>query len=230
MAVIVVLSLIVLVIVICSVMKESEVRNESMNIVETSVDFDASKTIKGVTCGAFVLSINDEKQKVFCAVYTDRRYFDYSDILSVEMLVNGSTIESKKSILGTVGGALLGGAIGGATGAVVGGLSSKSTSSTTIDSIQIHVVFKNISTKPLDIIFHATKYTEGVARKEARQIMDLFKIMIDQADSTKQHQPQNGNQTISTVDELRKIADLRASGIITDDELEKLKKRILGEN
>lgn len=72
------------------------------------------------------------------------------------------------------------------------------------------------------------KFTK--ANKEVMHLHSLFKVLIDKADKEdkKIEQRQNNNiPTYSSADEIRKLHDLLSDGIITQEEFESQKKKVI---
>ena len=171
------------------------------------------------------------------------KIFNYSDIIEVSYEENGNQLFSK-STSRTVGGAIVGGMLMGGAGAVVGGLSGDTKQNKEVKSMDIKILLR--STEQTSYVLHfmasssplKTKDTTDKERyeeflKNANQAKDLLSIIIDDA---KQNAPQIApvvsqpvaSQTPSVADELTKLAKLKADGILTEEEFQAQKAKLLG--
>lgn len=167
------------------------------------------------------------------------RTFHYKDILESEVIIDGETV-TKTSRSSQIGGAILGGILAGGVGAVIGGLSGKTASKEKVKTIQLKVIV-NDTKKPLQIIpflnepnsidRSSQKFTK--ANKEVMHWHSLFRVIIDMADKEEkskksiQNNSNDANHNINTADEIRKLHELLKEGIITQDEFDLQKKKII---
>ncbi|MCV9888772.1 SHOCT domain-containing protein [Metabacillus halosaccharovorans] len=179
----------------------------------------------------------------FGAVTDDIQYsartFHYIDILESEVIIDGETV-TKTSRSSQVGGAILGGILAGGVGAIIGGLSGKTSSKEKVKTIQLKVIV-NDTKKPLEIITFLNEPTSIdrsnekfiKANKEVMHWHSLFKVIIDMADKEDksknviQNNTDESNPTFNTADEIRKLHDLFKEGIITQEEFDLQKKKII---
>ncbi len=168
--------------------------------------------------------------------------FNYSDIIEVSYIENGDTMFTK-STGRTIGGALVGGVLMGGAGAVVGGLSGDTKQDKVVRSMDIKILLR--STKDTTCILHfmdssnplKTKEASDKTRyeaflKNANDAKDLLSVIIDDAKQTVTpispviSQPV-AQQSPSVADELAKLAKLKADGILTDEEFQTQKAKLL---
>lgn len=168
------------------------------------------------------------------------RTYDYKDILESEVIIDGETI-TKTSRSSQLGGAILGGILAGGVGAVIGGLSGKTASKEKVKTIQLKVIV-NDTKKPLQIITFLNE-TNSIdrnnqkfikANKEVIHWHSLFKVIIDMADKEEKSNQviqnninNSSSQSFNTADEIRKLHDLLKEGIITQEEFNLQKKKII---
>ncbi|MBR6031104.1 MAG: SHOCT domain-containing protein [Bacteroidaceae bacterium] len=169
--------------------------------------------------------------------------FNYFDIIDVSYEENGNQLFSK-STGRTVGGAIVGGMLMGGAGAVVGGLSGDTKQNKEVKSMDIKILLHSTeqtsyvlhfmaSTSPLKTKETADKTRYDEFLKNANQAKDLLSIIIDDA---KRNAPQIAPvvsqpvapKTSSIADELTKLAKLRADGILTEEEFQTQKAKLLG--
>lgn len=107
----------------------------------------------------------------------NKDWFDYSDLISYELLEDESVVTS-----GGVGRALIGGAIFGGAGAIAGGITGKRTAKKRIESLYIKVTLKSFDcpciiiplvTKPLKL---NSKEYQNVFN-EAHQILSMLDVI-----------------------------------------------------
>ena len=155
------------------------------------------------------------------------RIHSYDDILDFELLQDGDTI-----IKGGLGRALVGGALFGGVGAVVGGVTGKRTTKKTCKSLRIKITLNDIATpvEYIDILKMEVKINSIAYRKyesQAQEILSLLQVMCD-SNKTSQATPENTTQSQGMADEILKLKELLDSGIITQEEFEAGKKKLLG--
>lgn len=169
----------------------------------------------------------------------------YADIMGVEIQENGSTIQSK-SMMRTVGGALVGNLVAGGAGMIVGGLSGKSKEIKKVSSITVIIKLRNISEPSVNIVcFDAMKhmgvkeiktndqsiygeeYRKGY--KAATRIAQIIGVIIDENDRKLKegHENNNGNSGHSDVEALEKLVAMKEKGLISDEEFAAMKSKII---
>ena len=167
-------------------------------------------------------------------------FISYDDIISVEVIEDNTVIASKSTIR-TIGGAVVGGALAGGAGAVIGGLSGNTNMKKKVKMVQIKLRLRDIKKPTLfincfDYMTMANgievkpdgmlgyKYKQGL--EHAQQIADLVSIIIDDVDR-RQKQASNNNTSNSVADELVKLSELKAKGILTEEEFNAQKSILL---
>jgi len=187
----------------------------------------------------------DESSKQFTVVslnsFKDKVY-KYKDILKSEILTDGVSVTSTNRG-SQVGGALLGGLLAGGVGALIGGLSGSQTSQEKIMKIELIVIVTD-TTNPvhkisfLDSFPHAKDsqaYKDAYAK--AHHCHQLIAVLIRQADDEDgQSELINTNRSISmstqqgasVADELKKLKQLKDEGILTDEEFDAQKQKLIG--
>ena len=171
-----------------------------------------------------------------------QRIVKYDSIISVSFEENGNTISSR-STSRTIGGALVGGIILGGAGAVVGGLSGNTSQNKIVSDISVKILLRHPETTSITIkCFHSgqlnTKNESDKSRyesayKNAQKIKDIITVIIDKIDN--EYKKQNvisaqANNNISVADELAKLAKLKESGILTVNEFEQEKHKLLNKS
>jgi len=195
----------------------------------------------------------DEENKKVCIIYSklqSKIILDYKDILESEILEDGNTI-TKTSRSSQIGGALLGGLLLGGVGAIIGGLSGEKSSVKEIIRVDLKIVINNIKKpvhvlnflfddsvdpmngRPFGIKKDSTKYKDAISK--ANHWHSLMSVLIrraDEEDKDKEQANRNNNvvaqQLTSVADELRKLKQLNEEGVLTDEEFESQKKKLIG--
>lgn len=166
----------------------------------------------------------------------------YEKIISIEVVENNTIIASKSSTR-TIGGAVVGGALAGGAGAVVGGLSGDSEMKKLVSLIQVRIRLRDIESPVLLIncldckaMFGCEKiesnnsvYKTGL--EDAQKISDLISVIIDDVDRVEKYKLASmiSSPTGSYAEELAKLADLKSKGILTEEEFDKQKSKLLNQ-
>ena len=219
-------------------------------------DFTESKVLKGKGGNSYYLATDDIRKKVFY-VYGDKKLiFDYKDVVAVDVIQNGEILVSKKSAARALGGAILGGAvIGNDTGAILGAMAFGSSSShSQISKLYVHVLLRNQSLPSLDFMCYNSfgqtipqmnynlEYKEASDR--AQELYDLFRLIIDEADSIKREEEKqidakkkaeekqvaDAMDKLTAAQELMNVSELYLKGLLTDEEYAKMKEKIIGKD
>lgn len=182
---------------------------------------------------------NTNEQLFICQVrdtIAEKSIIKYNNILEVEILTNGVTV-SKKSATRTIGGSLIGGAIFGGAGAVVGGLSGDSVSHEKINSIKIKILIKDMENPSITLDWWKSSNKEGCALDDTaiqtpyincNTIKDIISVIINnEDDKAEKLEGIESSQTISVADEIIKLVQLKDMGVITDEEFENQKSKLL---
>lgn len=191
------------------------------------------------------LFLMDDFFKVLVLVGPDcHEIFNYSDIIQVSYEENGSQLYTK-SAGRTVGGAIVGGFLMGGAGAVVGGLSGASKQNKEIRNMDIKILLRSTSRTSCVLHFkdvdRVLKTKEDADRKlyetyvkNANQAKDVLSVIIDDAKQASAPiaqpitQPVVAPASSSVADELAKLAKLKADGILTEEEFQAQKSKLLG--
>lgn len=192
------------------------------------------------------LFIMDEFFKVLIIVgESSHEVFNYTDIIEVSYEENGNQLYTK-SAGRTVGGAIVGGVLMGGAGAVVGGLSGASKQNKEVKSIDVKILLRSTSRSSCVLHFkdidRVLKTKEDADRKmyetftkNANEAKDILSVIIDNAKQIQVSAPvaqplvqQVSSPSPSVADELAKLAKLKADGILTDEEFQMQKAKLLG--
>ena len=241
--------IVVIAIVICFAIINHQIQNKREEnetrgiVIEGRVnnvsDFSPTQKVIGLN-NLYIFAIDENNRKVAYFDEEQETFIPYDEIISVDLIENNTTVASK-STMRTIGGAVVGGALGGGAGAVVGGLSGNTEVKKKVSLIQVRLRIRDISMPTLLInCFDCKTMTNGEDIKtdglsgyiynqciqHANQIVDLVSVIIDDVDR-KQKQVTTGNASSSVADELAKLADLKAKGILSEEEFNVQKSKIL---
>lgn len=182
-------------------------------------------------------NLNIELSKSFSKFDYKAMVFNYNDILQSEIIEDNNII-TKTSRSGQLGGAILGSILAGGVGAVIGSLGASKTSSTTTKKMQLQIVVNNSEKSFYRILFssfpEALPKTNYQYKKVYDEILHWHNILsyliksvdeneLNNIDSPKEIKKQN----LSISNELLQLSELLKNELITKEEYEKLKMKII---
>lgn len=183
------------------------------------------------------IAYDDQALSICSFNKTEEIVIHYNDIIQCEMIEDGSQI-TKTSRGSQVGGALIGGAVAGGVGAIIGGLSGSKTTSERVEKLQLKITVNNTIEPVQNITFLnspvGTKKSDpiysGHFLKEARYWHGLVSVLIKRADDESIQFVQNVDSPVeseSVADELLKLAQLHKDGLLTKEEFDAQKLKLL---
>lgn len=200
-------------------------------------DFSATQKVIGVN-GVTGLAVDEQRKKICLIDHMTKqvvsRIFSYKDLLSSEIFEDGEAV-SRTERSSQIGGALIGGLAFGGVGAIIGGLSGKTRTSDKVKIIDLRLTV-NDTANPL----HDVRFLDLETKKESflyvgainqvRHWHGLMEVLIKRADAD--DKAANMDESLksspgSLADELKKLAELRDSGVLSGDEFEQQKMRLL---
>lgn len=206
-------------------------------------DFDASQQIVGED-GESGIALDEQRKKVCLIKHNsgniDLAVISYKDLLASEICEDGTSV-TKTSRVSQAGSALLGGLLLGGVGAVVGGLTGKKTTTDKIKRISLRLTVNSTQAPIHDVNFMTVEGKRGGliynnAIQKASHWHGLIEVLIKRADSEEQDLNGSAYQTaltspsFSVADEIKKLADLHNSGVLSSDEFQQQKIKLLGVN
>ena len=203
-------------------------------------DFSATTTITGVR-NFYKFMIDEDRKKVAYIDNIRQKVFTFDQIRNVEVSEDSKTVYSS-STLSTIGRTIIGEAVAGTAGAIIGGLTTKTKESTEVSSINVKILLNDSTTPSFSFFTLDSKkmsadgkplktsefiYKQAIGKTE--KIVDAINTIIQSqrsiaasSSNQEQHTP-----TISVADELKKLVELKECGVLTEEEFEEQKRRVL---
>ena len=195
---------------------------------------------------SYIFAVDQNRKKIAYIKKYYKEVVPFEQIISVEILEDNAILHQKSS-LRTIGGAVVGNVVAGGAGMIVGGLSGGTKQNKTVSRVQVKVKLRNINhpSFTIDCFNCKTMTIEGKPIKpdsmqgslykqglnDAQRIADTISVIIDATDREQKntlHITQKKTLTGSVADELSKLADLKAKGILTDEDFNTQKQALLG--
>ena len=192
----------------------------------------SNPTLRAYNDYAFIT--DDVNQYVFILTPSKSYFLLYSDLVSVSYEENGNDVYNK-----SLGGAVVGGLLFGGVGAIVGGSTAKAKQNKEVSKMVIKILKKDTANPNIRLVIYSgvilkTKNTADNMRyeelmKEVTGIKDIFSVILDIADNQKKFSKDEESvpSPVSVADELTKLANLKAQGILSEEEFEKQKAKFI---
>lgn len=154
-----------------------------------------------------------------------KEYIKYNQIVSFELIEDGETITK-----GGLGAAIVGHAMFGMGGAVVGSIIGKKKTKPICNSLQIRISVKDYYTKNIFVkyIETPTKNTSTIYKQmlnQSRKAISELQVAVSSVESASDEA--KGGDLNSLADEIAKLRNLVEQGILTQEEYESAKKKLL---
>jgi hypothetical protein len=181
----------------------------------------------------------DESSELICIIgglknNLDIVIFPFKSLVAVELVIDGDVISST-SRSSQIAGAALGDLLLGPIGLVVGGLSGKKNMRQQVSKMDLKLTFDDMA-RPVCIVkfIHTATprggpFFEG-SLSNAERWLAIFSLIIRRFDREFQVQAQgvqHSSVAVSVADELVKLAGLVQKGLISNDEFNSQKQRLL---
>ena len=210
--------------------------NDTTELEEISEDdivfFDEEKFDNSMKFDKNIVAINKEKQEIqfFYKLKLDK-IISFENVVECNIIENSNVMES-----GGVGRALVGGIIAGGAGAIVGANTRKSKN--IVSNLSIRIVTNEVddplynlnlityqidTNKPLYANFYK------MAMNFANNVYATIQAIINEnnKNTNKSKEDLQEQKSSNGLEQLEKLAELKDKGIITDEEFEESKKKIL---
>ncbi|WP_339280957.1 SHOCT domain-containing protein [Lysinibacillus sp. FSL P2-0066] len=198
-----------------------------------------SKIVLDDTNKQMGLWLNTIKNVVFLSKTSSKYDFKFillpfKDILSVEIMVDGVSV-TKTSRSSQLGGALVGGVLAGGIGAIIGGTSGSKTTTEDVKQINLLITVNDVHNPIYIVNFFSSNVDTGLQITNHKDAMMVCKewygilTHIIKADNSSEKLPSNSttSETVNMSDKLKELKQLNIDGILTDDEFNKQKQKIL---
>ena len=196
----------------------------------------STPAVKAYNDYAFIT--DDVNEFVAIVTPTSMHLHRYSDIVSITYEENGNDMYNK-----SLGGAVVGGLLFGGVGAIVGSNTAKAVKNKKIERMSIKILLKSTSDPTILLEIYNSRndgailetkkdadkiFYEGLM-KEVTGIKDIFSIIIDIVDksSASQNQQISVSASNSIADELTKLVQLKDAGVLTEEEFQAQKAKLL---
>lgn len=196
----------------------------------------STPAVKAYNDYAFIT--DDVNEFVAIVTPTSMHLHRYSDIVSITYEENGNDMYNK-----SLGGAVVGGLLFGGVGAIVGSNTAKAVKNKKIERMSIKILLKSTSEPTILLeIYNSRKdgailetkkdadkiFYKGLM-KEVTGIKDIFSIIIDMVDKRNVGQSLqiSTSSSNSIADELTKLVQLRDAGVLTEEEFQAQKAKLL---
>lgn len=223
-----------------------KVRYNKGRIIKTIFNLDDELKALGITINKCSLSLkaygdyafitDDVNEFIVIVKPAIIQVLRYTDIVSISYEENGNNVYNK-----SLGGAVAGGLLFGGVGAIVGSNTEKVTQNREVSSMSIKILLKSTSNSTIFLTIYngaplKTKEIEDrmlyeKLKKEAIGIKDIFSIIIDITDKHSSQVVTNQTTSMSKAgsiaDELTKLAKLKDSGILSEEEFNAQKSKLL---
>ncbi|MCY8911043.1 SHOCT domain-containing protein [Bacillus atrophaeus] len=154
------------------------------------------------------------------------KLFSFDDVLQVEMLEDGVTV-NKTSATSQIGRAALGGLIAGGVGAIIGGLSGESVSSQKIKKAQLKVIVNNKEKSFYTITFIHFDEPQSKENEYYKPLNDRLIHCFNLLTHILKKDANKNTHSNGVADELTKLAALYKDNLLTHKEYESQKKKLL---
>jgi len=188
-----------------------------------------------------LIAIDDASRQIaFKEGMSSIRKYPYSDILGCEVVEDGETTYRKSGALGR---AVVGGIIAGGAGAIVGGITAKGQENREVKTVDFKLLLRDTNNPSFRIRFFdaweesartkkSVKYSDSVygpilrnAVNDLNSWKETIEVIIDQLDRATGHVVSPSG---SLADELAKLNELKNQGVLTAEEFERQKSKLLG--
>lgn len=183
-------------------------------IENNMLEFNATSTIGNL------LSIDDNNNRICIQSSTGPKFIKYKDLISTELLED----DFVKISSGGLKRAIAGGLLFGGAGAIVGGVTGKKKTKSIIKSLKIKITIRDKNNPVIYVVLSKTELkTSSLLYKglieTAQKIIGTLECIINENN--------NITNSLSSADELMKLKELLDSGLLTQEEFNIEKKKIL---
>ncbi|MGL4849196.1 MAG: SHOCT domain-containing protein [Clostridium sp.] len=206
----------------CRVAEKEEAKKEKAENLSKASNFSSTTNVK-----KFIYFNDDTEELYIPSIWEGPTFLKYEEISSFELLEDGSSISS-----GGVGRAVVGGALFGGAGAIVGGVTGKKKTTNISSSMEIKITTRDIN-NPVKIVkifkkdLKRTSLLYKEYRKDAFSIIAILEIIVERLNAKENTREVAKASGTSKIDELKGLKELLDSGILSKEEFESEKAKVL---
>lgn len=209
--------------------------NNEKELEEVSEDslfiFNEDKFDNSMKFDKNIMAVDKNKQELYFFYESELdRIIKFEDIVECKIIENSNVVES-----GGVGRAIVGGALAGGVGAIVGSNTRKSKN--IVSNLSVRIVTNeidnplyNVALITYNIDINKTLYANfyKIAMQFANNVYATIQAIINENNKSKTQKEDIQEQNNTTgLEQLEKLAQLKEKGIITQEEFEESKRKIL---
>ena len=205
--------------------------NETKKKIENVVK---SSSFANITTSSYFLIDEVNRHVVFINTNKEIKtsIIDFDKLVGMEIVQDGKVVYKK----GVVGGALIGGALFGETGALLGGMAGDSTEGGVIFSYKIIFSVDDmkqpvIEFELLDEAINMSSDLERIVFADIKSFGSKVKsavgAIVENANKARVSKVEVNNPNFSVADELKKLVALKETGVLTTEEFDSMKKKLL---
>jgi hypothetical protein len=222
---------------------QRSIRELALNNLKNRTNFQVTKRFQGSRFVSQEIVVDENKKEV--AFIDGERWgkYNYRDILKSEVVIDGEEL-LKTSRTSQIGGALIGGILAGGVGAIIGGLTGNQVKENNVSKVDLLLTVNDIHNPVFTLNFfnyihektpipHPIHLIKDEI-EQAKQLHNVISILIRQADEADVLQEQERMRKVETqppntsiADEIRKLANLKEEGLLTSEEFEKQKIKLM---
>lgn len=170
------------------------------------------------------LGVDDTTKKICVIQAESYRFYEYQDLIESEVIIDGKSV-TKTSRVSQFVGTAIGGILAGGVGAIIGGLSGNTSTQDVVKGVVLKVII-NDTQNPVHVINFIELTNTGStipqqALTDAKLWHDFLSVIINQGKKDITMKPQ------SAADEIERYAEMNKNGILTDEEFQAAKRKLL---
>lgn len=173
-----------------------------------------------------VVFIKATKKEIKSAV------LDFDKLVGMEIMQDGKVIYKK----GVIGGALIGGALLGETGAILGGMAGDTTEGGmiysykivfSVDDMKQPIIEFELLDEAIDISSDLERPVFASIKSFGGKVKSAVGSVIENANKARVSKVEVTNPNMSIAEELKKLVTLKEAGVLTEEEFNAQKKKLL---
>lgn len=190
------------------------------------------KPTDSVRIGGCIIVIDNENQKLLIVkskkLNIEHIVIPYDNFIKFDIFENAQEVYSR-SASRTIAGSVLGGAIGGGAGAVVGGLSGNTKKEVEWVDIKIRLIFEGMpmSSYSIETSTYGGHYTDEERVMKLRDMLVRVANFNEKQNASKVQAVKAEEDNRDVITSIERLAVLKEKGILTEQEFNEQKKKLL---